>query len=62
MFGMQLFATLAGKKLQSGHLVGTKLREMNLLKMSFVTNMLKFLETVHCKLGMGSFVKTREHF
>lgn len=28
-----------------------------MLRMPFVTNMLKFREIVHCKLGMGSSVK-----
>lgn len=36
------------------------MREMYMLRMPFVTNMLKFQEIVHCKLGMGSSVKTRE--
>lgn len=60
MFRMQLSATLAEKKLRSRHLVGTKMREVYMLRMTFVTNMLKFLEIVRCELGMGSFVKIRE--
>lgn len=40
--------------------MGTKRREMYMLRMPFVTNMLTFQEIMHCKLGMGSSVKTRD--